>query len=142
VANYVPSDAPIALQGTAPEGPGFWFPPTVLASDPSDVAFTEEIFGPVMSVVPFDDEADAIRIANNTEYGLSGSIWTSNVERAIRVARGVDSGNLSVNSHSSVRYSTPFGGFKQSGLGRELGPDALDAFTETKNVFFAAPALP
>jgi acyl-CoA reductase-like NAD-dependent aldehyde dehydrogenase len=142
VANYVPSDAPIALQGTAPKGPGFWFPPTVLASDPSDVAFTEEIFGPVMSVVPFDDEADAIRIANNTEYGLSGSIWTSNVERAIRVARGVDSGNLSVNSHSSVRYSTPFGGFKQSGLGRELGPDALDAFTETKNVFFAAPALP
>jgi acyl-CoA reductase-like NAD-dependent aldehyde dehydrogenase len=142
VANYVPTNAPIAFQAAAPEGPGFWFPPTVLASDTSDAAFTEEIFGPVMSVVPFDDEADAIRIANNTEYGLSGSIWTSNVERAVRVARGVESGNLSVNSHSSVRYSTPFGGFKQSGLGRELGPDALDAFTETKNVFFSVPALP
>jgi acyl-CoA reductase-like NAD-dependent aldehyde dehydrogenase len=100
-------------------------------------AFTEEIFGPVLTVVPFRDEADALRIANATEYGLSGSIWTRDIGRALRVARGVEAGNLSVNSHSSVRYSTPFGGFKQSGLGRELGPDALDAFTETKNVFIS-----
>ena len=102
-----------------------------------DPAYTEEVFGPVLTVTPFDDEAAAVAIANGTPYGLSGSIWTQDVGRAIRVARGVEAGNLSVNSHSSVRYSTPFGGFKQSGLGRELGPDALDAFTETKNVFIA-----
>ena len=99
---------------------------------------TEEIFGPVVSVLPFDDEADAIALANDTEYGLSGSIWTNDLGRGIRVARAVEGGNLSVNSHSSVRYSTPFGGFKQSGLGRELGPDAAEHFTETKNVFFAS----
>jgi acyl-CoA reductase-like NAD-dependent aldehyde dehydrogenase len=87
--------------------------------------------------MPFDDEADAVRLANDTEYGLSGSIWTSDVGRALRVARAVDAGNLSVNSHSSVRYATPFGGFKRSGLGRELGPEALDAFTEVKNVFIS-----
>jgi acyl-CoA reductase-like NAD-dependent aldehyde dehydrogenase len=104
---------------------------------PDDPAFTEEIFGPVVVVVPFTDEADAVAIANDTPYGLSGSIWTHNLGRALRVARAVETGNLSVNSHSSVRYWTPFGGFKQSGLGRELGPDALDAFTETKNVFIA-----
>ena len=138
VASYVPDDAPVAFRGSAPDGPGFWFPPTVLAPvAPDDPAFVEEVFGPVVAVVPFDDEADAIRLANDTHYGLSGSIWTSDVGRALRVARGIESGNLSVNSHSSVRYWTPFGGYKRSGLGRELGPDALDAFTEVKNVFIS-----
>ncbi len=135
VAAYVPDDARVAFRGSAPDGPGFWFAPTVLEAREPDRAWREEIFGPVVSVMPFDDEADAIRLANDTEYGLSGSIWTSDVGRAFRVARGIETGNLSVNSHSSVRYWTPFGGFKHSGLGRELGPDAPDAFTETKNVF-------
>jgi acyl-CoA reductase-like NAD-dependent aldehyde dehydrogenase len=138
VASYVPDGAPVAFRGSAPDGPGFWFPPTVLAPvGADDPAYTEEVFGPVVTVTPFEDEAEAIAIANDTAYGLSGSIWTSDVGRAIRVARAVEAGNLSVNSHSSVRYWTPFGGFKQSGLGRELGPDAPDAFTETKNVFIA-----
>jgi len=138
VAGYVPDRAPVAVRGSAPDGPGFWYPPTVLAPvRRDDPAFNEEVFGPVVAVVPFEDEAEAISIANDTPYGLSGSIWTQDVGRALRVARAVESGNLSVNSHSSVRYWTPFGGFKQSGLGRELGPDALDAFTETKNLFIA-----
>ena len=138
VAQYVPDDAPVAFRGGAPDGPGYWFPPTVLAPIGFDApAYTDEVFGPVVTVTPFGDEAEAIAIANDTPYGLSGSIWTTNVGRAIRVARAVETGNLSVNSHSSVRYWTPFGGFKQSGLGRELGPDALDAFTDTKNVFIA-----
>jgi betaine-aldehyde dehydrogenase len=137
VASFVPDDTDVAFRGTAPDGPGFWFAPTVLTPSRDSRAAREEIFGPVVSVFPFDDEADAIRFANATEYGLSGSIWTRDLSRGIRVARAIESGNLSVNSHSSVRYSTPFGGFKQSGLGRELGPDAPLAFTETKNVFFA-----
>ncbi|MBJ7462195.1 MAG: aldehyde dehydrogenase [Mycolicibacterium sp.] len=137
VRGYVPEDAPVAFRGSAPSGPGFWFPPTVLTPQRTDRTVTEEIFGPVVTVLAFEDEADAISLANDTSYGLSGSIWTENVSRALRVSRAVEAGNLSVNSHSSVRYSTPFGGFKQSGLGRELGPDAPLHFTETKNVFMA-----
>jgi acyl-CoA reductase-like NAD-dependent aldehyde dehydrogenase len=138
VAGYLPDGAPVAFRGSAPDGAGWWFPPTVLLpTSPTDRAVVEEIFGPVLVVLPFEDEADAIRLANDSDYGLSGSIWTQNLGRALRVARAVESGNLSVNSHSSVRYWTPFGGYKQSGLGRELGPDALDAFTEVKNVFIA-----
>jgi acyl-CoA reductase-like NAD-dependent aldehyde dehydrogenase len=129
---------PVAFTGSAPSGAGYWMAPTVLLpKDTKAKSWNEEIFGPVVSVMTFDDEADAIRKANDTEFGLSGSIWTNNSGKAIRVARAVESGNLSVNSNSSVRYWTPFGGYKQSGLGRELGPDALDSFTEVKNVFIA-----
>lgn len=137
VASYVPDDASVAFRGTAPAGRGFWFPPTVLTPQRTDRCVTDEIFGPVVTVLAFDDEHDAITLANDTSYGLSGSIWTDDLSRALRVTRAIESGNLSVNSHSSVRYSTPFGGFKQSGLGRELGPDAPLHFTETKNVFIA-----
>ncbi|WP_199548829.1 aldehyde dehydrogenase [Streptomyces sp. N35] len=136
VRAYVPERA--AIRGTAPDGPGFWFPPTVLTDlAPSAPVCVEEVFGPVAVVLPFEDEADAVRLANATEYGLSGSLWTRDVGRALRVCGAVKAGNLSVNSHSSVRYWTPFGGYGQSGLGRELGPDALSAFTETKNVFIS-----
>ena len=138
VTSYVPEGAPVAFRGEIPDGPGFWYPPTVLAPvDPADRAVTEEIFGPVVAVLPFDDEAAAVQLANEGSFGLSGSIWTRDLGRALRVSRGIEAGNLSVNSHSSVRYSTPFGGFKQSGLGRELGPDALGSFTDVKNVFLA-----
>ena len=138
VASYVPEDAPVAFRGTVPEGPGFWFPPTVLAPvDPGDRAVREEIFGPVACVIPFRDEAEAIALANDTIYGLSGSIWTRDGARALRVARAVEAGVLSINSNTSVRVSTPFGGFKQSGVGRELGPHALDHYTEVKSVYYA-----
>ncbi|MFJ4341997.1 aldehyde dehydrogenase family protein [Streptomyces sp. NPDC088915] len=140
VRSYVP-DTLEGVRGKAPEGPGFWFPPTVLTGLPEDApCAVDEVFGPVAVVLPFEDEADAVRLANATEYGLSGSIWTRDVGRALRVSRAVRAGNLSVNSHSSVRYWTPFGGYQQSGLGRELGPDALTAFTETKNVFLSTEA--
>jgi len=135
VSSYM-DGADVAFRGSAPEGKGYWFAPTVLmAQGRDDRCFTEEIFGPVVSVYAFEDEAEAIEISNSSEYGLSGSIWTRDIGRGLRVSRAIDSGNLSVNSHSSVRYNTPFGGMKQSGLGRELGPDAPLHFTEEKNVF-------
>lgn len=137
VAGYVVPDQ-VICRGSAPSGKGFWYPPTVVCPNGTgDPVWREEVFGPVVAVLSFDDEAEAVAMANDTEYGLSGSIWTRDVGRALRVARGVESGNLSVNSNTSVRYNTPFGGFKQSGLGRELGPHALEAFTEVKNVFIA-----
>jgi acyl-CoA reductase-like NAD-dependent aldehyde dehydrogenase len=138
VASYVDDGAPVAFRGRAPDGPGFWFPPTVLAPVSNDDRVArEEIFGPVAAVIPFEDEADAVRIANDTIYGLSGSIWTRDGAKALRVARVLETGTLSINSNTSVRVSTPFGGFKQSGMGRELGPHALDYYTELKNVFMA-----
>jgi acyl-CoA reductase-like NAD-dependent aldehyde dehydrogenase len=138
VASYVEDGAPVAIRGSAPEGPGFWFPPTVLCPvSNDDRAAREEIFGPVASVIPFDGEDEAVRIANDTIYGLSGSIWTRDGAKALRVARALETGTISINSNTSVRVSTPFGGFKQSGVGRELGPHALDYYTELKNVFMA-----
>jgi betaine-aldehyde dehydrogenase len=138
VSSYVNGEAPVAFRGSAPDGPGYWFPPTVLcpvAND--DRAAREEIFGPVAAVIPFDGEEEGVRLANDTIYGLSGSIWTRDGARALRVARALDTGTISINSNTSVRVSTPFGGFKQSGVGRELGPHALDYYTELKNVFMA-----
>src|SRR5262249_54885689 len=138
VASFVDGGAQVAIRGEAPGRPGFWFAPTVLCPVPDDhPALHEEIFGPVAVVVPFDDEADAVRLANDTIYGLSGSVWTRDGAKGLRVARALDSGNLSINSNSSVRVTTPFGGFKQSGYGRELGPHALEAYTEGKTIVYA-----
>ena len=138
VSSFVNGDAPIAIRGSAPDGPGYWFAPTVLCPvDPGARAAREEIFGPVATVIPFDDEEHAIRLANGTIYGLSGSIWTRDGARALRVARAIDAGVLSINSNTSVRVATPFGGFKQSGYGRELGPHAVHAYTEVKSIYYA-----
>jgi acyl-CoA reductase-like NAD-dependent aldehyde dehydrogenase len=138
VASFLDGEAQIAFSGNAPEGAGFWFPPTVLAPvSPSDRVAQEEVFGPVAAVIPFADEAEAIRLANDTIYGLSGSIWTRDGARALRVARAVETGVLSINANTSVRVTTPFGGFKQSGYGRELGPHALEAYTDVKTIYFA-----
>jgi acyl-CoA reductase-like NAD-dependent aldehyde dehydrogenase len=138
VGSFVDDSAPVAFRGTAPDGPGFWFAPTVLCPvEPDDRAAREEIFGPVAVVIGFDDEEEAIQLANDTIYGLSGSIWSRDGGRALRVARSLEAGVLSINSNTSVRVATPFGGFKQSGYGRELGPHALDAYTEVKSIFYA-----
>jgi acyl-CoA reductase-like NAD-dependent aldehyde dehydrogenase len=138
VASFVPEGAPVAIRGDAPDGPGFWYPPTVLFPvDRHERAVSEEIFGPVAAVIPFEDEAEAVEIANDTIYGLSGSIWTRDGARALRVARAIETGVLSINTNTSVRVATPFGGFKQSGIGRELGPHALDAYSEVKSIFYA-----
>jgi betaine-aldehyde dehydrogenase len=138
VSSFLDGQAPIAFRGSAPEGAGFWFAPTVLAPvKPSDRVAREEVFGPIAAVISFRDEAEAIRLANDTIYGLSGSIWTRDGARALRVARAVETGVLSINANTSVRVSTPFGGFKQSGYGRELGPHALDAYTELKTIFYS-----
>jgi betaine-aldehyde dehydrogenase len=137
VQRYI-DGAKVAFTGSCPDGDGFWLPPTVVESTSTQEAvWREEVFGPVVAVMPFDSEDEAVALANDTEFGLSGSIYTNDLGRALRVSRAVQSGNLSVNSHSAVRYWTPFGGYKQSGLGRELGPDAPNAFTEEKNVFIA-----
>ena len=141
VASFVPDGAPVAIRGSAPDGPGYWYPPTVLCPvDPGDRAVREEIFGPVAVVVPFRDEEEAVALANDTIYGLSGSVWTRDGAKALRVARALETGVISVNSNTSVRVSTPFGGFKQSGVGRELGPHALEHYSEVKTVYYATGA--
>jgi acyl-CoA reductase-like NAD-dependent aldehyde dehydrogenase len=138
VASYLDGEAPVAIRGSAPEAPGYWFPPTVLCPvEPGARVEREEVFGPIAAVIPFTGEEDAVRLANDTIYGLSGSIWTRDGARALRVARAIDAGVLSINSNTSVRVATPFGGFKQSGYGRELGPHALDAYTEVKSIYYA-----
>jgi betaine-aldehyde dehydrogenase len=138
VSSFLDGQAPVAFRGSAPEGAGFWFAPTVLAPvRSSDRVAQEEVFGPIAAVISFRDEPDAVRLANDSIYGLSGSIWTRDGARALRVARAIDTGVLSINANTSVRVSTPFGGFKQSGYGRELGPHALDAYSELKTIFYA-----
>jgi acyl-CoA reductase-like NAD-dependent aldehyde dehydrogenase len=135
VASFVDGDT--LFTGDAPDGKGFWYPCTIVEASNDDRVAREEVFGPVAALIPFDDEADAIRIANDTPYGLSGSIWTENGARALRVARALETGVLSVNTNSSVRVTTPFGGFKQSGFGRELGMHGLDGYSEVKNVYYS-----
>jgi acyl-CoA reductase-like NAD-dependent aldehyde dehydrogenase len=137
VRSFVTDDVDVLFQGDAPDSRGFWFPCTLVEARNDDRVAREEIFGPVAAVIPFADEAEAVRLANDTPYGLSGSIWTRDGARALRVARALDTGVLSINSNSSVRVSTPFGGFKQSGFGRELGLHALDGYSEVKNVFYS-----
>jgi betaine-aldehyde dehydrogenase len=138
VGSFLDGEAPVAFRGNAPEGAGFWFAPTVLSPvKPSDRVAQEEVFGPIAAVISFSDEAEAIRLANDTIYGLSGSIWTRDGARALRVARAIETGVISINANTSVRVTTPFGGFKQSGYGRELGPHALEAYTEVKTIFYA-----
>ena len=138
VGSFLDGDSPVAIRGSAPDGPGFWFAPTVLAPVSPDARVArEEVFGPIAAVIPFPDEADAVRLANERIYGLSGSVWTRDGARALRMARAIETGVISVNSNTSVRVTTPFGGFKQSGYGRELGPHALDAYTEVKTIYYA-----
>jgi betaine-aldehyde dehydrogenase len=138
VSTFLDGTAPVAIQGSVPDGPGFWFPATVLAPvDPGARVVREEVFGPIAAVIAFSDEADAVRLANDTIYGLSGSVWTRDGARALRMTRAIETGVISVNSNTSVRVSTPFGGFKQSGYGRELGPHALDAYSEVKSIYYA-----
>jgi len=136
VASYL-DGAPVAFRGSAPEGRGFWFAPTVLAPVANDDrAAREEIFGPVACVIPFEGEAEAVALANDTIFGLSGSVWTRDGAKALRVVRAMECGVLSINSNTSVRVATPFGGFKQSGVGRELGPHALEHYSEVKSIFY------
>jgi acyl-CoA reductase-like NAD-dependent aldehyde dehydrogenase len=138
VASFLDDGDPVVCRGSAPEGPGFWFAPTIVAPRSREArVMRDEVFGPIVAVIGFRDEEDAVALANDTIYGLSGSIWTRDGARALRVARAIEAGNLSINSNSSVRVTTPFGGFKQSGYGRELGPHALDAYTEVKTIFFS-----
>ncbi|HWE33452.1 MAG TPA: aldehyde dehydrogenase family protein [Solirubrobacteraceae bacterium] len=138
VTSFIDGEAPVAIRGSAPAQAGYWFAPTVLCPvAPGARVAREEVFGPVAAVIPFDDEAHAVGLANDTIYGLSASIWTRDGARALRVARALDAGVVSINSNTSVRVATPFGGFKQSGYGRELGPHALDAYTEVKSIYYA-----